>query len=134
KSATKTWSKTERIAKSVDVSATVPIFSLSIVTVVGKIGVSGSAGVDYGMGLGPGIVGGHVTPFVDTKVYVQVSVQAPLDIADAGVEGTMTLLKDELELAASASLVPAEVKGKGIQWGIYSKMHLHNTMNMLNGD
>ena len=134
KTATKNWSKTERISKSVDVSATVPIFSLAIVTVMAKIGVSGSAGVDYGVALGPGIVGGHVTPFVDTQVYVQCSIQGPLDIAEAGAEGKLTLLKDELELAASASLVPAEVKGKGVQWGVYTKLTLHNSMNMLSGD
>ena len=57
------------------------------------------------MALGPGIVGGHFTPFVDTSVYVQASVQVTVPIAEAGAVGKLTLLKDELELAASASLV-----------------------------
>ncbi len=134
KRATKSWSKTERIQKTVDVSATVPIFSLGAISVVAKIGVSGSAGIDYGMALGPGIVGGHITPFIDTQVYVQAKVQITIPIAEAGAEGKLTLLKDELELTASASLVPAEVKGKGVQWGIYNKLALHNSMTMLSGD
>lgn len=134
KRATKNWSKTERIQKSIDVSATVPIFSLGAVSVVAKIGVSGSAGIEYGMAMGPGIVGGHVTPFVQAEVYVQASLKLTVPIAEVGAEGRLTLLKDELELAASASLVPAEVKGKGVQWGIYSKLALHNSMEMLKGD
>ena len=134
KRATKSWSKTERIQKSVDVSATVPIFSLGAVSVVAKIGVSGSAGIDYGMALGPGIVGGHVTPFVHTEVYVQASLKLAVPVAEAGAQGKLTLLNDELELTASASLVPANVKGKGVQWGVYSKMELHNSMEMLKGD
>ncbi len=125
------WSKTDRVEKTIDVSATVPIFSLGIISVTAKVGVQGTAGLEYGASIGPGIVGAHVTPYVRTGVYVQASVN--VIIAEAGAIGKLTLLNDSLELTGSVALVPKNIDNV-LKWGVYSKMQLHNNMEMLNGE
>ena len=125
------WAKSDRIEKAVDVSATIPLFSLGIISVTAKIGIQGAAGVEYGVSMGPGIVGAHLSPYVRTAVYVQASVN--VIIAEAGAIGKLTLLNDTLELTGSLALVPNKSDGI-LRWGVYSKLQLHNNMEMLNGE
>ncbi len=126
------WSKGERVEKSVDIAATIPLFSIGIIGVNAKIGVQGTIGVDYGVSVGPGIVSAHVTPYERTAVYVQCSVNAL--VAEAGAIGKLTLINDDLELTGSVALVPNKNAQGDLNWGVLSKVQLHNNMEMLNGD
>jgi hypothetical protein len=126
------WSKGEKIEKLVDVAATIPIFSIGIISVSAKVGVQGAIGIDYGVSIGPGIVSAHLTPYERTSVYVQASVNAL--IAEAGAIGKITLLEDDLELTGSVTLMPNRTAQGDLKWGVLSKMQLHNRVEMLNGD
>jgi hypothetical protein len=126
------WSKGERVEKAVDVSATIPLFSIGIIGVNAKVGVQGAIGVDYGVSIGPGIVSAHVTPYEHTAVYVQASVNVL--IAEAGAIGKLTLINDDLALEGSVALVPNRTPRGDLAWGVLSKLSLHNNMEMLNGD
>ncbi len=133
KSAKDNLALTDRLSKTFDLAATVPIFSIGIVHVVAKMGFTGTAGFEYGAALAPGALGAHVTPFVKATAYVQAAIALTIPIAEAGAKGELILIEDELELAANATIVPAKVQGK-VVWGIYSQIGVHNALNMLQGD
>lgn len=72
------------------------------VPVSATIGAAGLAYYDWGLTLAPIKAMANMTPGADLKVYAQLAID--IEIATAGVEGNLILLKDNLELRAEAGL------------------------------
>jgi hypothetical protein len=93
-----------------------------------EFGVRGESGVQWYFGLAPLSVTGVVTPFVHTEAFAQVS-YVDVDIAKAGVEGVVTLLRDDFVILGYAQLqLDAQQKPY-----IYQEYLAHNQMNALDG-
>jgi len=88
--------------RQLDVSEKFPIpigpFMLNV-----KIGVRGSAGVQYGVALKPAGVNVSLTPKVQVAAYGQGGID--LGIAEGGVGAELTLLKSALQLGAEGECV-----------------------------
>jgi hypothetical protein len=88
--------------RQLDVSQKFPI-PIGPFTLNAKIGVRGSAGVQYGVALKPAGVNVSLTPKVQVSAYGQGGID--LGIAEGGVGAELTLLKSALQLGAEGECV-----------------------------
>jgi hypothetical protein len=88
--------------RQLDVSEKFPI-PIGPFTLNAKIGVRGSAGVQYGATLKPAGVNVSITPKVQVAAYGQGGID--LGIAEGGVGAELTLLKSALQLGAEGECV-----------------------------
>jgi hypothetical protein len=126
KSVTTNFSQTKKLGQAFDYGTSFH-FSIGPIPVSGKVGVRGSAGVDFTYGIRQAHATVQITPHIDCKVYAQAGVD--IGIASAGVGGQLTLLKDDLILGAEVGLDLDPQKGPYISEHLY----LHNKLEMLSG-
>ena len=93
-----------------------------------EFGVRGNSGVRWYVGLAPVSVTGIVTPFTHSEAYAQVS-YVEIEVAEAGVEGVVTLMNDDFIISGYAQLqLDAQQKPY-----IYQEYSAINLMNALDG-
>ncbi|MCU1264526.1 MAG: hypothetical protein JWM21_844 [Acidobacteria bacterium] len=98
---TTSWSKTDSLQRTLDKSLSIP-FPGGPIPASLKLGIHGSAGVSYGVAVAPIRASAHVAPFVHTNAYAQFGLD--LGIFGAGVEGNLTILNTEGNLAGDVSI------------------------------
>src|SRR5262249_11685811 len=126
KTVTTNFTQTKKLNQAFDYGTSFH-FSIGPIPVSGKVGVRGSAGVDFTYGVRQAHATLNVTPHIEAKAYAQAGVD--IGIASAGVGGQLTLLKDELVLGAEVGLDLDPQKGPYISEHLY----LHNKLEMLSG-
>jgi hypothetical protein len=103
-------------------------FSVAGVPMSVEFGVRGESGVRWYVGLAPVSVTGVVTPFTHSTAYAQIS-YVDIEVAEAGVEGDVTLMRDDLIISGYAQLqLDAQQKPY-----IYQEYSAINLMNALDG-
>ena len=103
-------------------------FAVAGVPMSVEFGVRGESGVRWYVGLAPVSVTGIVTPFAHAEAYAQVTA-VDVEVAEAGVEGVVTLLHDDFIIYGYAQLqLDAQQKPY-----IYQEYSAINIMNALNG-
>ena len=103
-------------------------FAVAGVPMSVEFGVRGDSGVRWYVGLAPVSVTGIVTPFSHTEAYAQVTA-VDVEVAEAGVEGVVTLLHDDFIIYGFAQLqLDAQQKPY-----IYQEYSAINLMNALDG-
>lgn len=127
KSVATTWSLSKNLKQSFDYGTSFH-FSIGPIPVSGRIGVRGSAGVNFILGIRPAHATAHIIPQIDAKVYAQAGVD--IGVASAGAGGQLTLLKDTLDLGAEVGLDFDSQKGPYISQHLY----LRNKLEMLSGN
>jgi hypothetical protein len=95
-----------RYSDSYSISRDVPIanlrFAVGPIPMKASFGLRGSVGVRYELAAAPRYASAKVTPFTNTKVYAEGG--ADIVVGGAGLGADLTLLNDELELAAKAKI------------------------------
>lgn len=119
------WAVVKSASKSLDASTTIPFNILGVPMSV-KLGVTGSAGINFAFSLSPIAATLNVKPYVKSSAYAQVGVD--LYVLKAGVQGTLTILNDDLDITAEAYFT---VANKALN--LYTSFKGTNTINMLNG-
>jgi hypothetical protein len=93
-----------------------------------EFGMRGSSGVRWYVGLAPVSVTGVVTPFTQSQAYAQIAA-VDIEVAEAGVEGIVTLMNDYFIISGYAQLqLDAQQKPY-----IYQEYSAINLMNALDG-
>jgi hypothetical protein len=125
-----TFEKSDAMSKSVDYAVTVPIPITPIpVPLVVKMGARGTVGIKYVFGVSavPLLANVQVVPNASIDLFAQVGID--IKLADAGVEGKLTLLNFALTLG-----VEAGVKSDGGAPKLSLFVHGDSETNMLAGD
>ena len=120
------FSVSKSFSKSVDVAASFQV-QIGPVPITGKIGIRGTAGVDIFFGLRPTHASLHVTPHIEVNAYAQVGVG--IRFASAGVEGSLLLIRDNMDLGAEVDL-KFDASGRPF---IQGHLYLQNTAKFLSG-
>lgn len=77
-------------------------YVIVVIPVKMGVGFKGESGVRYAFHVSPLYADAKVTPYINTWAYAECSIDA--FIAEGGVEGNLTLLKDTLDLGAKAGI------------------------------
>jgi hypothetical protein len=103
-------------------------FSIGPVPMHATVGGTGSAGVRHKVAVSPLYTQVLAVPYVDAQAYARCGVD--LVIAEGGVGGTLTLLKENLELASKVEVANDANNHPEYRWDY----HATNTLNVLSGE
>jgi hypothetical protein len=96
------WSKSDSIYKTLDLHTPSLRLPIGPISISAKVGVQGSSGVAYFVGVDALSATAWLLPKVNSKVYAQVAID--IGIAGAGVRGNLTFLNYQLFLTGQCSL------------------------------
>src|SRR5262249_48352030 len=97
------FSKSDNVVKTLDASTTVQ-FSILFIPMSAKVGVHGSAGLNYGITVSPVKAAGTIAPAINTSAYGQVG--GDVGVGSAGVGGKLTVLNLNGTLTGDVAIVP----------------------------
>jgi hypothetical protein len=97
------WSKSDSIYKTLDLHTPTLRFPIGPISISAKVGVQGTGGVAYFVGVNALSATGWLLPKVNSKAYAQVGID--IGIAGAGVRGNLTFLNYQLFLTGQVSVI-----------------------------
>jgi hypothetical protein len=103
------FTKSDSVSKTLDVTVVKIHFTLLLIPMSVKLGVQGAAGFSYTVTVKPVQASGEVKPFIRTSAYGEVGVD--VDVAAAGVRGSLTILNVDGDLQGNLAVVPDTKNG-----------------------
>jgi len=125
KSVNTTFEKSDTFQKTLEKSATFRA-SIGPIPVAAKVGIQGTVGLRYMIGLRPLYCNAQVVPFLKVKAYAQAGVD--IFIAGAGAGGQLTLIDAELRVGGKLAL-----RFESTRTYLEENAYIYGQVNMLAG-